>query len=50
VRSVEVTEEEAEAAAHYYAYLAPSWAALTATGPVALDDLAVGDFGDTQAA
>ncbi|MHB1597021.1 MAG: hypothetical protein ACYCO9_22875 [Streptosporangiaceae bacterium] len=50
VRSVEVTEEEAEAAARRYADLAPSWAALTTTGPVALDDLAADDFGDAEAA
>ncbi|MGH3164512.1 MAG: FtsK/SpoIIIE domain-containing protein, partial [Trebonia sp.] len=50
VRSVEVTEEEAEAAARDYADLAPDWAALTATGPVALDDQAAGDFGDAEAA
>lgn len=50
VRSVEVTEEEAEYAARRYACLAPSWAWLTATGPVALDDQADSDFGDTEAA
>lgn len=50
VRSVEVTEEEAEAAACRYACLTPSWAALTSTGPVALDDLAADDYGDTEAA
>lgn len=50
VRSVEVTEEEAETAARAYAHLAPSWAALTATGPVALDDQATDDFGDAEAA
>ncbi len=38
-RSVEVSEDEAETAARTYASLAPSWAELTATGPVALDDL-----------
>jgi hypothetical protein len=50
VRSVEVTEEQAEAAARAYASLAPSWAALTATGPVPLDDQATADFGDAEAA
>jgi S-DNA-T family DNA segregation ATPase FtsK/SpoIIIE len=50
VRSVEVTEEEAEAAACQYASLTPSWAALTETGPVALDDTATSEFGDQQAA
>jgi hypothetical protein len=46
VRSVEVTEEQAENAARQYAYLTPSWAALTATGPVALDDLDAGNYGE----
>jgi DNA segregation ATPase FtsK/SpoIIIE-like protein len=46
VRSVEVTEEAAEAAARQFAYLTPSWAALTATGPVALDDLDAGNYGE----
>jgi DNA segregation ATPase FtsK/SpoIIIE-like protein len=50
VRSVEVTEEQAEAAARQFANITPSWAALTATGPVALDDHAAADFGDAQAA
>jgi S-DNA-T family DNA segregation ATPase FtsK/SpoIIIE len=50
VRSVEVTEDQAEAAARAYADLAPDWATLTATGPVALDDQAADDFGDTEAA
>lgn len=50
VRSVEVTEEEAEAAARRYASLAPSWERLTETGPVVLDDQAAEDFGGTKAA
>jgi S-DNA-T family DNA segregation ATPase FtsK/SpoIIIE len=50
VRSVEVTEEQAEAAARAYASLTPDWAALTATGPVPLDDQAAADFGDAKAA
>ena len=46
-RSVEVTEEQAEAAARRYASLTPSWAELTATGPVAISDLTgTGEFGD----
>lgn len=50
-RSVEVTEEQAEAAARQYAHLTPSWAELTATGPVAVDGLAdADDFGDAEAA
>lgn len=51
VRSVEVTEEEAEAAARDYADLAPDWTALTATGPVPVDDLDenADDFGDEAA-
>lgn len=50
VRSVEVSEHEAENAARVHAHLTPSWAALTETGPVALDDHGVADFGDAQAA
>jgi S-DNA-T family DNA segregation ATPase FtsK/SpoIIIE len=46
VRSVEVTEEAAEFAARHYAHLTPSWSALTATGPAALDDLHTGDYGE----
>jgi hypothetical protein len=46
VRSVEVTEEAAENAARQYAYLTPSWSALTTTGPVALDDLDTADYGE----
>jgi hypothetical protein len=46
VRSVEVTEEAAEAAARQYAYLTPSWVALVATGPAALDDLGAGTYGE----
>jgi hypothetical protein len=52
VRSVEVTEEQAEAAARQYASLTPSWAELTATGPVAVDTLDAedaDDFGDQAA-
>jgi hypothetical protein len=50
VRSVEVTEHEAEAAAREFAHLTPSWAVLTATGPTALDDEDADDFGDAEAA
>lgn len=49
VRSVEVTEEEAETAARAYAGLTPDWAALTATGPVSLDGQAADDFGGQAA-
>jgi DNA segregation ATPase FtsK/SpoIIIE-like protein len=47
-RSVEVTEDQAEAAARHYAHLTPSWAELTATGPVLVDELT--DADDAQAA
>jgi DNA segregation ATPase FtsK/SpoIIIE-like protein len=46
VRSVEVTEEAAETAARQFAYLTLSWATLTATGPVTLDDLDAGNYGE----
>ncbi len=46
---VVLVDEVAEAAAWQYAYLTPSWAALTATGPVALDGHAA-DFGAPEAA
>ena len=48
-RSVHVSEEQAEAAARHYASLTPSWAALTATGPVAPADLITADPGDSPA-
>ena len=45
------SREEAEAAARRYASLTPSWAELTATGPLPVDELAdADDFGDAQAA
>jgi hypothetical protein len=50
VRSVEIIEHQAEAAAWELAYLTPSWAALTVGGPAVLDDPDPDDFAGTQAA
>jgi S-DNA-T family DNA segregation ATPase FtsK/SpoIIIE len=50
VRSVEVTEQQAEAAAWEFAHLTPPWAALTAGAPAVLDDPDADDFTGTQAA